>query len=81
MKRKAVKSFNSVFVSDLKKTNPSKWNTMANKIGAVDQMSFGDIEVESLSDCNNQQSVQLIAEHFAAISNEYSTVDYSQLPS
>ena len=53
MKRKAVTIFYSVFVSDLKKTNPSKWHTMTKKIGAVDQMSFGDIEVESLSDCKN----------------------------
>ena len=50
------------------------------KIGAVDQMRQGDIQVEALGGLTNQQSAQKIAEHFAAISNEYLPVDESQLP-
>ena len=47
-KRKAAKTFYSIFVTELKMTNPGKWYQMAKRIGAVDQMNGGDIMVESL---------------------------------
>ena len=53
---------------------------MAKKIGAVNKMSEGGIQVESLSEYNNLECAQKIAEHFSAISNEYSPVDNTQLP-
>ena len=81
MKRRAIKQFYSGFVTELKKTDPSKWYNMAKKIGAVDQMTNGEIQVESLSGLTNFQAAKQIAEHFAEISNEYSPIDFSQLPS
>ena len=80
LKRNTVKTFYSSFVNDLKSSNPGKWYQMARKIGAVDKMSGGDIQVESLSEFNNLDSAQKIAEHFAAVSSEYSPVDNNQLP-
>jgi hypothetical protein len=80
MKRKAVKTFYSSFVSDLKTTDPARWYSMAKRIGALDQMSNGDIRVESLLNYNNKECAEKIAEHFAKISNEYSPVNLSQLP-
>ena len=53
---------------------------MAKRIGAVDQMHNGDVRVESLSNLTNKQSAQIIAEHFASISQEYSPIDNSLLP-
>ena len=81
LKRKTIRTFYSDFVSDLKVTNPAKWHSMAKKIGAVDQMTGGEVRVESLSGLTNSQAAQKIAEHYAAISNEYSPVDNSKLPS
>ena len=81
LKRKSVKSFFSNFVSDLKLTDPAKWYSMAKKIGAVDQMTNGDVQVESLSDLTNSECAQKIADHFASISNEYSPINIAQLPS
>ena len=80
LKRNTVKNLYSSFVSDLKLTNPSKWYQMAKKIGAVDKMSGGDICVESLTGLTNAESAQKIAEHFSAVSNEYSPINYNQLP-
>ena len=80
MKRKAIKTFYSDFVSVLKQSDPGKWYAMAKKIGAVDQMTGGEIKVESLAGLNNLESAQMIADHFAAISNQYDPVDYTQLP-
>ena len=48
---------------------------MAKKIGAVDQMTNGDIKVECLSQFTNKECADKIAEHFATISNEYDPVD------
>ena len=81
MKRKTIKTMYSNFVSDLKITDPGKWYHMAKKIGAVDKMSQGEIQVESLSDLNNVESAQKIAEHFSSISNEYLPINTEQLPS
>ena len=53
---------------------------MATQIGAVDQMTSGDIQVESLIGFDNMQSAQMIADHFAKISNENEPIDNSQLP-
>ena len=80
LKRKTLKTFYSKFVNDLKLTEPGKWFKMAKRIGAVDRMSGGDIQVQSLTNLNNVQCVQKVAQHFAAISQEYSPVNISQLP-
>ena len=80
LKRAAIKSFYSDFVLDLKKSDPSKWYTMAKKIGAIDQLNEGEVKVESLSGLSNIQAAQKIAEHFAAVSNEYAPINYSDLP-
>ena len=45
------------------------------------QRSQGEIQVESLSDLNNVESAQKIAEHFSSISNEYLPINKEQLPS
>ena len=81
MKKKAVRTYYSDFVNELKQSDPGKWYAMAKKIGAVDQMTSGDIQVESLIGFDNFQAAQKIAAHFAQISNEYEPIDISQLPS
>ena len=80
LKRKAIKLFYSNFVSDLKVTNPGKWYEMAKRIGAVNQMTGGDIKVEALEGLNNKQGAQKIAEHFSEVSNQYLPLDNKQLP-
>ena len=77
MKRKTIKSFHSNFVTELKQTNPSNWYRMAKKIGAIDQMNEGDVCVDQLIGLDNKQAV---AQHFPAVSNEYSPLDLEKLP-
>ena len=81
LKRKTLKHHYYKFVTELKATDPGKWYTMAKQIGAVDRLSKDDIHIESLSNLTSQQCVQKIAEHFATISQEYSPVDTTKLPS
>ena len=81
LKKKILKEFYSNFVSDLKTTDPGKWFKMAKRIGAIDDINGGNIQVQSLTNLNNAQCAQKIAEHFAKISQEYSPVNISELPS
>ena len=80
MKRKAIKSHYSDFVSELEMSDPGKWYTMAKKIGALDQINSGDVQVEELAGFTNQESANIIAQHFASVSNQYNPIDNSQLP-
>ena len=80
LKRKTVKKFYSNFTEELKTVNPGKWYEMAKRIGACDQMNAEDIIVDCLDGLTNKQGAQKIAEHFAAVSNQYSPIDYQQLP-
>ena len=80
LKKKSIKSFYSDFVSNLKLTDPGKWYAMAKKIGAINDVNGGDIKVESLSHLTNKECADKIAQHFAAVSNEYLPIDNTQLP-
>ena len=80
-KRRAVKSFYSKFVNDLKESDPGSWYKMAKRIGAVDQMDGQDVAVEELDGLSNEDSAERIAEHFAEVSNQYSPIKMEDLPS
>ena len=81
LKRKTIQKFYKNFVEDLKQTDPSKWYGMAKRIGAVNNMEHGDLIVEELVGVNDDESAELIAEHFASVSQEYLPLDTSALPS
>ena len=79
-KRKAVKLFYSKFVNELKETDPGRWYKMAKQIGAVDQMNGGDLIVEELEGLSSKESADVVAQHFAEVSNEYQPLNYTDLP-
>ena len=80
MKKKAIRCFYSNFITEMKASDPGKWYAMAKRLGAVDQMTHGEVQVECLAGLDNVEAAQKIAKHFAAVSNEYSPVDPTQLP-
>ena len=80
MKRKIVKQFYSNFITEMKASDPGKWYGLAKRLGAVDQMTNGEVEVECLAGVDNAAAAQMIAEHFSSVSNEYSPVDNTKLP-
>ena len=43
-------------------------------------MNGQDIAVEELEGLSNQESAEVIAEHFAKVSNEYSPLNFKNLP-
>ena len=80
LKRKAINKFYHHFVTDLKETNPSKWYSMAKRIGAVNQIGSDKVVVECLENVDDQEAVEEVAKHFAAISQEYEPLQVKNLP-
>ena len=81
LKKKTVRKFYNTFVTELKNTNPSKWYSMAKKIGAVNQSEDDDLKVEVLAGLTDEESAEQIASHFASVSQEHLPLDPSKLPS
>ena len=52
---------------------------MAIRIVAIDQTTQDQIQVLSLSGLDNQKALEKIADHFAAVSCEYSPLDFNKL--
>ena len=48
LKRVQIKTFHKKFVAELKTTSPGKWYSMMKKLGGLDQMTQGRLEVKSL---------------------------------
>ena len=79
-KRKIILNFHETFVTDLKLTNPRKFYQMCKRIGAVDQMNAGELFVKCLAGLSDEESAEVVGQHFAAVSAEHSPVDHEQLP-
>ena len=79
LKRRTVQNFYSEFVSELKVSNPSKWYSMAKRLGAEQNSRDGELHVECLKGMDNQQAAEEIAEHFSKISQEYSPLERDKL--
>ena len=80
LKKQTARKFYDTFVNDLKSTNPSKWYEMARKIGAVNHSNDGDLKVEALTGLEDGESAEMIAQHFASISQQYLPLDTTALP-
>ena len=75
-----MQNFYSNFVSDLKITNPSKWYSMAQRLGAEKSHGDQELNVECLAGMDNQQAAEEVAQFFSKVSQEYSPLDLTQLP-
>ena len=80
LKRRTVQNFYSNFVSELKVSNPSKWYSMAKRLGAEENNKGSELTVECLKGLDNQQSAEQVAEYFSKVSQEYSPLDTGKLP-
>ena len=53
---------------------------MMKKLGGLDQMNAGKIDVKSLRGLSDKEAAAAVAQSFAAVSQEYSPLDREQLP-
>ena len=65
----------------IKSTNPGKWYTMMKRLGGLDQMSRGKLEISSLEGLSDKECAEAVAQSFASVSQEYSPLNRSELPS
>ena len=80
LKRTKIKTNTENVVNELKVSAPGKWHKIIKKMGGVDQMATGRLEVESLKGLSDQECAEAVAEVFAATSLEYEPIDNTKLP-
>ena len=66
-------------VSDLKNSNPGQWYSKLKRMSSYDQLKTEQVNVENICDLTDKEQVEIIAENFAKISNEYDPVDPGQI--
>ena len=76
-----IRYLQKYFVNVVKKTNPSKWYSIAKRLGASDTMHENKIILECLKGKTDKESVEEIASHYSKVSQEYSPISLSSLPS
>ena len=59
----------------LKKANPRKWYSELKKITTIDQHEAEEVTVDSIKELPINEKVELIAEKFAEVSNEYEKLE------
>ena len=79
-KRNSVRNFYSNFVSEMKETNPSKWYSLAKRLGADESDEFG-LKVDCLDGITDAEAAEKIALHFSSISQEFEPLNRTKLPS
>ena len=72
---KAQFEFYSRKISKLRKTKPKQWHRELKKLSSFDQNEGEEVCVESIKDLTNKEQAEIIAEKFAAISQEYDALE------
>ena len=80
LKKRTIQAFYSNFVNELKESNPSKWYSMAKKLGTDQTNMDPRLKVESMKDLDDKEAAEEVAKHFSSISQEYSPLNTINLP-
>ena len=77
---KAKESYYKLMVSDLKESNPGKWHSKLKRMSGQEIDKQENILVEELSGYSNKEQANMIAEHYADISNQYQPIKKDDFP-
>ena len=66
--KEKVKYFENI-VKDLKDSNPGQWYSKLKRMSGQDSNSQADIMIEELMDLDDKNQAEIIADHYASISN------------
>ena len=78
MKRKNVRNHYGHITQKLKNSNPKKFFSIMHEICDPYHQSKGDFEIECIRNKPVKEQADLIAKHFAKISQSYKPVDLSK---
>ena len=67
-------------VSDLKESNPGKWHSKVKRMSGKNSDQSQNIQIDQLIGCSNQDQADIIANHYASISNQYDPVQKDDFP-
>ena len=70
----AKKNFYKNSIEDLKKKNPGQWYQCLKKLSSYDQLKNELPQCEEISHLPDEEQVELIADRFASIQNEYDAI-------
>ena len=76
---KVKQEFYNKKIKNLRKVNPKYWYREFKKLTSFDQHKSDEIVVEDIKDLPNNAQVELIADKFAAISQEYDKLEDSDI--
>ena len=72
---KAKKGFYRKEIKKLRKVKPKHWYREFKKLTSFDQLKSEEIDVEEIKDLPSKEQAELIADNFAAISQEYDKLE------
>ena len=75
----AKQDFYKKFVEDLKIKNPAKWYSSLKRLAVYDAHKREDLIVSDISHLSDIQQVEMIADKFAEIQNEYQPIKPNQI--
>ena len=67
----AKQSYYNNIVSDLKNSNPGQWYSKLKRMTTHDQLKTENVNVEDICHLTDQEQVELIADSFSKVSNQY----------
>ena len=75
----AKHSYYNNIVSDLKNSNPGQWYSKLKRMTSYDQIKSEEVNVESICHLSDIEQVELIADNFCKVSNQYEPIDAKQI--
>ena len=62
-------------VSELKNSNPGQWYSKLKRMTSHDQLKSEQVIVENISNLSDKEQVEIIADSFSRVSNQYEPID------
>ena len=78
--QKAKEKYYSSIVSDLKESNPGQWHSKVKRMSGNNPELSQNIQIDQLIGYSDQEQANIIAEHYANISNQYEPVKEDDFP-
>ena len=75
----AKQSYYNNIVSDLKNSNPGQWYSKLKRLTTHDQLKTENVNVEDICHLTDLEQVELIADSFSKVSNQYTPIDPEQI--
>ena len=73
--------YNTNIVQDLKSSNQGQWYSKIKRMSEVERENPSTICVEEISEYSNEIQAEMIADHYAHISNQYKKLEKDDFPS